>query len=147
MLRTGTVITGEKLIDLISLKGIPQTTKIIIKKNETMKTLHLTLKKNWFDMIASGEKREEYREIKPYWIKRLLNYGYEDEYETPYLTTQMVKKYQTIEFRNGYSKNARKMLVEWHGLSIGQPQSKWFGREAEGTIFIIHLGNITAKNF
>lgn len=26
----------------------------------------LTLKKKWFDMIASGEKLEEYREIKPY---------------------------------------------------------------------------------
>jgi len=28
--------------------------------------LHLTLKKNWFDLILSGEKKEEYREIKPY---------------------------------------------------------------------------------
>lgn len=25
-------------------------------------------------MIASGEKTEEYREIKPYWEKRLLDY-------------------------------------------------------------------------
>ncbi len=31
------------------------------------RVLHLTLKKTWFDMIASGEKREEYREMKPYW--------------------------------------------------------------------------------
>lgn len=30
-----------------------------------MKTLHLVLKKRWFDMILSGEKKEEYREIKP----------------------------------------------------------------------------------
>ncbi len=28
--------------------------------------LHLTLKKNWFDLILSGEKKEEYREIKHY---------------------------------------------------------------------------------
>ena len=34
----------------------------------------LTLKKQWFDMIVSGEKAEEYREIKPYWEKRFLNY-------------------------------------------------------------------------
>lgn len=39
-----------------------------------MKTLTLSLKKKWFDMIASGEKTEEYREIKPYWEKRLLDY-------------------------------------------------------------------------
>ena len=37
-----------------------------------MKTLHLTLKKKWFDMIASGKKKEEYREIKPYWFERLV---------------------------------------------------------------------------
>lgn len=35
-------------------------------------TLHLSLKKRWFDMIASGEKREEYRELSPFWIKRLI---------------------------------------------------------------------------
>ena len=29
-----------------------------------MKTLTLSLKKQWFDMIKSGEKKEEYREIK-----------------------------------------------------------------------------------
>lgn len=29
-----------------------------------MKTLTLSLKKKWFDMIKSGEKKEEYREIK-----------------------------------------------------------------------------------
>lgn len=28
------------------------------------KTLHLVLKSQWYDMIASGEKKEEYREIK-----------------------------------------------------------------------------------
>ena len=29
----------------------------------TMKTLHLVLKSKWYDMIASGEKKEEYREL------------------------------------------------------------------------------------
>lgn len=32
--------------------------------------LILPLKKKWFDMIASGEKKEEYREIKEYWRTR-----------------------------------------------------------------------------
>lgn len=31
----------------------------------------LPIKKKWFDMIASGEKKEEYREMKPYYDKRL----------------------------------------------------------------------------
>jgi len=38
-----------------------------------MEILHLNLKKKWFDMIASGEKKEEYREMKKYWIKRMTN--------------------------------------------------------------------------
>ena len=35
------------------------------------RVLYLRLKKPWFDMIKSGEKKEEYRELKPYWRKRL----------------------------------------------------------------------------
>jgi hypothetical protein len=30
---------------------------------ENKKTLHLNLKKKWFDMILSGEKKAEYRNI------------------------------------------------------------------------------------
>jgi hypothetical protein len=37
-----------------------------------MKILELPLKKEWYNMIESGEKREEYREIKPYWSKRIV---------------------------------------------------------------------------
>ena len=35
-----------------------------------MKILNLPLKAKWYKMIESGIKTEEYREIKPYWIKR-----------------------------------------------------------------------------
>lgn len=38
------------------------------------KTLTLPLNKKWFDMIKSGMKKEDYREIKPYYEKRLLDY-------------------------------------------------------------------------
>ena len=37
-----------------------------------MKTLTLPLKRKWFDLIKSGVKLEEYREINRYWIARLL---------------------------------------------------------------------------
>ena len=40
------------------------------------KTLHLVLKRKWWDMIASGEKKEEYREVCHYWARRLLNEQY-----------------------------------------------------------------------
>ena len=35
--------------------------------------LILPIKKKWFDMILSGEKKEEYREIKPYYTTRFAN--------------------------------------------------------------------------
>ena len=31
------------------------------------------LKKEWYEKIRSGYKRIEYREIKPYWTKRIAN--------------------------------------------------------------------------
>lgn len=68
------------------------------------KVLHLTLMKKWFDEILSGSKKFEYREIKPYWTKRLFNLD------------GSVKKYDLIHFRNGYSKDARNMDVEFLGV-------------------------------
>ena len=37
--------------------------------------LTLPIKKKWFDMIRSGEKKEEYREITPYYMTRFENIG------------------------------------------------------------------------
>lgn len=37
-----------------------------------MKILHFSLKAKWYRMIESGEKPEEYREIKHYWAFRLV---------------------------------------------------------------------------
>lgn len=36
-----------------------------------MEILYLPLKTIWYCKIESGEKRNEYREIKPYWMNRL----------------------------------------------------------------------------
>ena len=61
------------------------------------KILHLVVKKKWFDQIKSGEKTIEYREEKPYWTKRLrLNYSH--------------IIFDEIHLRNGYSKNAPKVI-------------------------------------
>ena len=35
--------------------------------------LCLPIKMKWLEMIASGEKKDEYREIKPYWTTRFKN--------------------------------------------------------------------------
>ena len=40
--------------------------------------LTFNLKKEWFEKIKSGDKTHEYREVKPYWTKRLMNGLYKD---------------------------------------------------------------------
>ena len=67
------------------------------------KILYLTLYKEFFDKILAGEKVEEYRDKTEYWKKRLTEEG-------------KPKNYDFIVFRNGYSKNAPEMKVEWKGL-------------------------------
>ena len=41
-----------------------------------MKILYLPLKKEWYEMIERGDKREEYRENTRYWKTRLIDTVY-----------------------------------------------------------------------
>lgn len=92
-----------------------------------MKILHLTLKKQWFDMIAAGEKLEEYRDIKPYWERRLFE------------PDGMPKDYDIVRFRNGYSENAPTMDVQLEMIHRGFGSDKW-GAENEKVYFVLTLG-------
>ena len=112
--------------------------------------LRLTLKKKWFDMIKAGIKKEEYREVKRYWIQRLCN---EIEYETLNDMIQarrilyenregVFKNFTHIEFKNGYSKDAPTMLVEFKGIRIGKAKPEW-SDNWQGEVFAISLGLVT----
>ena len=64
-----------------------------------MKTLTLPLKKQWFDMIKSGEKKEEYRAFNEYWQKRL--------YESNDITSNkwhLTRSFDKLVFNLGYPK-------------------------------------------
>ena len=78
-----------------------KVTSFIKEVIDNKKVLHLNLYRKYFDEIASGKKRIEYRDITPYWTSRLSN-----------------KKYDYIYFRNGYSKDAPMMLVEYKGVDV-----------------------------
>lgn len=43
-------------------------------KRSQCSILPLVLKGKWYDMIATGEKKEEYRAETPYWRRRLANW-------------------------------------------------------------------------
>lgn len=94
------------------------------------KVLHLTIKKKWFDMIASGKKKEEYRECKPYWYKRLHGEWYGNDY----------KHFDAVHFRNGYNPYSPFLIVECQGISRGVGNPEWGAPEKD--VFIIKLGRI-----
>ena len=104
-----------------------------------MKTLHLTLKKKWFDMILSGEKKEEYRELKMYWATRLTT-GFPSEFGINKINPDF-QHFDTIVFKNGYSKQAPEMEVECKGIEIGITKSHWCD-EGEIKVYVIKLGKI-----
>lgn len=88
------------------------------------RTLILTIKKKWFDMIASGEKTEEYREIKKYWTKRLIG-----------------KEFDTVTFRNGYKSDSPTVVVELIDIDVDDGNIDW-GAEYGELYYVLKLGKI-----
>ncbi len=82
-----------------------------------MKVLHLNLYRKYFDAILKKEKKVEYRDVTPYWSKRLEG-----------------RHYDVIKFRNGYRKDAPEMLVEFKGMGVVHFQTT--------PTYAIDLGNI-----
>ena len=106
-------------------------------------TLRLPLKKQWYEMIESGIKTEEYREIKPYWTRRFIGmnqplfsfrYGYQQA---------NVKGYTHVKFSYGYTK--RTMTFEIKEITIGKGKPEWGAPKED--VFIIKLGERICKCF
>lgn len=84
-----------------------------------MKILDLVLKGEWFDMIKNGPKREEYREIKPYWTKRIEK-----------------NKYTHVKFRRGYTNQSIMFSIE--NITVGHGNTDW-GAPADKDVYIIKI--------
>ncbi len=128
--------------------------------NHQQMKLQLTIKKHWFDLIKSGEKTEEYRELKPYYVVRLLEpkngkkhniketelminaleYHYHPKWDKE-LITAGVKKYESIVFRNGRSASAPTIEVEYKGLKVAKGKLEW-GAEPNKIYFVLVLGKV-----
>jgi hypothetical protein len=104
-----------------------------------MKILHLTLKKKWFDLIASGEKKEEYREIKDYWVKRLLDLV--DEDNPQHLSSYELKHFDIVSANNGYAKNCPNIKWRHKGIRIGEGKPEW-GAVPGKQYFILEIGEL-----
>lgn len=95
-----------------------------IKQNKKMekKVLTLTIKKQWFDMIVSGEKTEDYRVIKTYWMNRFL---------------QHAKEFTHALFINGHRKDSPRIEKEIESITIGKPKKGLCPNEWLGTYFFV----------
>lgn len=116
------------------------------------KTLHLVLKRKWWDMIESGYKMEEYREVCHYWSTRLLNeqyrwYSMNTDYPKDFLGWISEHLYETsdIQFRTfekvcfhlGYTNTTMTFRIGCFILSTGKEE---WGAEPNKHYFVIKLG-------
>ena len=94
--------------------------------------LVLPIKKKWYDMILSGEKKEEYRSYSPYWIKRFCNAGMMELIHGAAGDYYKAKRYthRLIKFRNGYSANSRSFVADVR-LEVGLGNQQWGAKEGE----------------
>lgn len=67
--------------------------------------LTLPIKKKWYDMILAGEKKEEYRDIKPYYQKRFQTIGLLNE------EGRATFRNAVVVFRNGYAKESPEFMA------------------------------------
>ena len=101
--------------------------------------LILTLQKKWFDMIRLGEKKEEYREIKPYYTSRFCNVvlhngGCFEKIGKEHLPLG------TVKFRNGYAANAKSFLADCV-LTMGTGKEEW-GAETGRSYYVLKIANV-----
>lgn len=113
-----------------------------------MKTLSLVLKKKWYDMIASGEKTEEYREIKPYWIKRLIEErdpSCHDDYKkitslrAEFLSDRAIMLQYYLEEGLVRYKDFDTVTFQIKDIAISRGRTKWGAEDGED-YFVIELG-------
>jgi len=120
-----------------------------------MNHIHLNLKSKWFDMIFSGEKTEEYREIKPFFQKLFCSFFIKNNnccLKTCEICSKNLpqglnfKKFKTIIFSNGYAKTRRQFEIELKAIEIKTGKVEW-GASPTQKYFVLTLGKIINKNF
>ena len=102
--------------------------------------LTLPIKKKWFDMILSGEKKEEYRDIKPYYVSRFSNQlpNYKNSIiNAKSMEGRFIMETFQIIFRNGYSKKSPsiKCLVT---LAVNYGKKEW-GAEPNKLYYVLKI--------
>ena len=96
--------------------------------------LVLPIKKKWFDMIRSGEKKEEYREIKPYWTSRL------ERFLSIIKPNCSINATFNVILKNGYKKDSPQLECSCK-LRVGQGKEEW-GAEPGKEYYILKIQEV-----
>ena len=125
-----------------------------------MKVLNLIIKQCFFDEIIKGTKKQEFREVNPTTIKKLLQLDEEGfEIEDADGNAQPIK-YDAIQFYVGYNKDRDSALVEVLGAHCeifvdenNEPITYEHGRDKDGNPLVwvaeqvvFDLGKILSHN-
>ena len=98
--------------------------------------LPLVLEGQWYDMIASGEKREEYRDVKPFWETRIINWNFRSIHS--YGVKGPWTKTKVVAFSLGYKKADMFFTVFRVMPKNGSHHPEW--GEPETPHYVIKLG-------
>ncbi len=120
------------------------------------KNLTLSLKRQWFEMTKAGIKREDYRELTPYWYSRLCLYLGEIKTQKwwiyYFVNHHSIDQEHHISFKSfdhnimtlGYPKSTdsdRILKLEHKGIEIRTGNPDW-GAEPNKLYFVIKHGEI-----
>ena len=112
------------------------------------------LKRKWWDMIESGEKKEEYRDANHYWARRLLDRQYRwnpEEFVYPnefidFLCFGLThndlafRSYENVCFHLGYTNNTMTFKITSMNVMYGEVCRQDWGAEPNKYYFVIKLG-------
>lgn len=107
---------------------------LTLKRSECC-ILRLVLKRRWFDMIESGEKRQEYRLFTDYWKRRIWNWEGRCRIKCLF--------YKVVEFRLGYAADSPRMafIALWIFYRMrGRYAHPGWGEPLGEDHFVIDLG-------
>jgi len=131
--------------------------------NKKQKVLLLILKEPWYSTQESGEKLEEYKNLKEWMIIRLFNvpqlmkdqnvcrntaisYIVYSIIENDFsLISQYQKEYDVIKFQHAYDKTAPFFITKYNGWKYKRGSSKWGAELGKKYITFPHNGSNNKK--
>lgn len=119
-----------------------------MKNNGNPDVLDLVLKIKWYEMIESGEKREEYRKIGAFWARRLCLSPKQSKCRSnaakcvsgdfAVSSCFAMRDFRFVRFHRAYTSTTMTFVID--GIEIKEGNPDWGAVPGE-KYFVIKLGN------